>query len=580
MKLFYTHTIWLACLLLFVVAGSLPGCTPQGGTGTDAVLRQADTLMRLHADSAWMLLHRIEHPERLQGGGRALYALLYTQAQYKNKAYPKNDSLIGIAADYYSTQGDAAHRARAFFYCGLTKAAQRQFYEATQYFEKAADAGRSLSDTKLLGSIYLNLGKQKVWQDAVPEGLALLKRSARYALQARDTIGCLMALEELGTAYCQTEQSDSALVYIDEGKRLIAQSPQYEGELYWFYDGQGAWHRQRGELAQAISAIRASLDYDGGQDSAVIKASYLRLGGLYIQTHRYDSAQYCLDRGVANGDLHSMAEYHKQMSELELGKGRLEEAIRHQRQYGRCLQDINDAENAAYLHTLQHQYDAQQNAYDTDRKRYLKNISILGIGMAVLALLLLFCGLLIRRQRRFSDHARQQAVRQTAKIEGLQANVEGKDTALQEMTAELQLLKDQLAGQVQAAQQHSVKQQRLQAHILKTNSVIDKINAFLQLPARQKVRNKEPLLSDKEAQVLLETVNVCYNDFVDRLAAAYPDLSDDEKLLCCLAKIQINRTDMANILGIGIDALEKRKYRLKTKKFGTELSFDQYILSF
>ena len=48
-----------------------------------------------------MMLNTLSPDEMRQNRTRALYALLYTQAQEKNYVYETDDSLINIAVEYY-----------------------------------------------------------------------------------------------------------------------------------------------------------------------------------------------------------------------------------------------------------------------------------------------------------------------------------------------------------------------------------------------------------------------------------------------------------------------------------------------
>lgn len=58
-------------------------------------LSDAERLMAERPDSAFALLQTIIEPEELTGeSNRALYALLFTQAQHKNYITVDNDSLI------------------------------------------------------------------------------------------------------------------------------------------------------------------------------------------------------------------------------------------------------------------------------------------------------------------------------------------------------------------------------------------------------------------------------------------------------------------------------------------------------
>ena len=72
-------------------------------------LHRAEALMNEDPDSAWSVLNAISPDEMGQNRNRALYALLYTQAQDKTYRDETNDSLISVAVDYYRHTDDARH---------------------------------------------------------------------------------------------------------------------------------------------------------------------------------------------------------------------------------------------------------------------------------------------------------------------------------------------------------------------------------------------------------------------------------------------------------------------------------------
>lgn len=73
-------------------------------------LEKIEELLQHQADSAWQILTKMEHPDRLYGRNRAFYSLLYTQACYKNYIPVEGDSLIRFAVEYYSDTADSLRK--------------------------------------------------------------------------------------------------------------------------------------------------------------------------------------------------------------------------------------------------------------------------------------------------------------------------------------------------------------------------------------------------------------------------------------------------------------------------------------
>ena len=67
-------------------------------------MRRADSIMNSNCDSALVLLSQIDGAKLCSNSGRAYYALLLTEARYKNFIPLENDSLISIATEYYTEE--------------------------------------------------------------------------------------------------------------------------------------------------------------------------------------------------------------------------------------------------------------------------------------------------------------------------------------------------------------------------------------------------------------------------------------------------------------------------------------------
>lgn len=85
-------------ILLFAALLAVASCSRTD----DARLAVAERQMAEHPDSALLTLRQIDATS-LNRHNTALYALLLTQAQYKNDITATSDSLINIALDYFPT---------------------------------------------------------------------------------------------------------------------------------------------------------------------------------------------------------------------------------------------------------------------------------------------------------------------------------------------------------------------------------------------------------------------------------------------------------------------------------------------
>ena len=99
-------------------------------------LHRAEALMNENPDSAWTVLNTVSPDEMGQNRTRALYALLYTQAQDKTYQDETNDSLISVAVDDYRDTDDIRHKFLSFYYKGRVYTNAKDYLNAmTCYME-------------------------------------------------------------------------------------------------------------------------------------------------------------------------------------------------------------------------------------------------------------------------------------------------------------------------------------------------------------------------------------------------------------------------------------------------------------
>ena len=145
------------CLFLLLILGALLACNDPKPV-TDA-LHRAEALMNEHPDSAWAVLNTLSPDEMGQNRTRALYALLYTQAQDKTYRDETNDSLISIAVDYYRHTDDARRKFLSYYYKGRVYFNAKDYQNATLCYMEAEQLADEVGDDYLVGLLYAELGR-------------------------------------------------------------------------------------------------------------------------------------------------------------------------------------------------------------------------------------------------------------------------------------------------------------------------------------------------------------------------------------------------------------------------------------
>ena len=164
------------CIFLLLILAALISCNdPKPVTET---LHRAEALMNEYPDSAWTLLNTISSDDMEQKRNRALYALLYTQAQDKTYRDETNDSLISVAVDYYRDTDDVRHKFLSYYYKGRVHFNTKDYLNATTCYMEAEQLADEVGDDYLAGLLYAELGRiYNIYYD-YPKSLEAYQKAA------------------------------------------------------------------------------------------------------------------------------------------------------------------------------------------------------------------------------------------------------------------------------------------------------------------------------------------------------------------------------------------------------------------
>ena len=127
-------------------------------TNISPLLKEAEGYMNERPDSALLLLDSITHREDMSEEQNALWCLLYTQAQDKNRIEHTSDSLIQIAVKYYEKTNLKARKMQAYYYCGNVFYDLNDALQAQEYYLKAYEVGENWNNLYWLCRFCGNLG--------------------------------------------------------------------------------------------------------------------------------------------------------------------------------------------------------------------------------------------------------------------------------------------------------------------------------------------------------------------------------------------------------------------------------------
>ena len=550
--------IAISAVLLLAVAGIV--CWQFAYVRPHRLLLRAEMLMQARPDSALHTLQQLRRPQWLMGENEALYALLMTQACYKNGLPVENDSLIRIATRHYATAADPLRYAWSLFYEGRVCHDADDYRQALDCYQKAGSAASECNDHKLCDLLYFYWGDLLQKEKPYDEAIAKFKESLEHGRMLKDTASIIYTLNRITWSHILDKDYASARSRAGEAIRLSKQV--HDGnKLSTAYQNMGVALEQEGRLKEALAYADSALVK---RDPASLNAVYALKGSIFITMGQTDSARFYIDLANKFGHLDGMygiAGYHYYLSKVEEQEGDYPAALESMRLYAAYKDTIQENVRRDQLMALQKKYDyvKMQNENNLLKaKNQRQGILLLAFAVAFVVILFAIYYLYNVRSRKKEAILRE------------------KDRQLDESLSQLQQAASELVLRME-------KESRLREKVLLLNDTLRHIRMVNGLETVEKERNAGKLkLSAAQTADLTGIVDLCYNNFVKRLQEKFPSLSDDDLCLCCLLKINVKNRDVAILLGMSDDALKKRKYRIKHEKLGLEqsVSLESFLESF
>lgn len=202
-------------------------CRTQDRTYTAAALETADSLMDHDPHAALDTLLRIRDREDFRPGksGRAMYALLLTEARYKCYEPVARDSAIFDAARYYRKHGDRCLYARALVMQGAVLFEQGDAVAALESYKKAEPLLAQSGDLEQLGLLHTRIGE--LYQHSILNYSYSLDRYTK-ALSCFEKAGIdertMYAHVSLAMALISADSCDAAAGHIEKGLEMARQA--------------------------------------------------------------------------------------------------------------------------------------------------------------------------------------------------------------------------------------------------------------------------------------------------------------------------------------------------------------------
>lgn len=496
-----------------------------GCSGSFNKLKTAGDLMETHPDSALHILQNIHSNHLIRPSDKALYALLLSQALDKNDIKVESDSLIRVATDYYK-KNDPLHAGYAWFY--MARCANNSGNAKTQAdaLLKAQGFAENARNDKLLGLVYGDEGDMYASQGEMDSFIVYKKLSYKVFKKANEKYNCVINLLNIGHAYLNAQQPDSAIAYYSLANDLsrsltdiTLHSTIYRSLAMGFYKKR-KYKMALYYLNSAPITHVAIYDYNN---------SYLK-AMVYLDMDKFDSVYLYLNKVKKPAEM--APDYYHLWQTVYEKKGDFKKALYFANKTMEAKDTLSKRNLEISFSGLDKKY-KYQSLQVSNQELIIKNAEnkmLLLIGIIVFGILLLITIL-------------------------WRYNVNKKELIVQKQLVDREKENNQLLD-----------------NQIKTQSIM---LSYVEQYRKQSIKRpidyekKQPVFSSAQNltfhEEIIVSMDVQYHDISKRLYQRFPKLTERDVLICCLLLAGFESGMVATILDVKIESLIKQRYRLRSK---------------
>ena len=503
-------------------------------------LSQAEELIWTAPDSALHLLESISASRHLTGKEQADYALLLSLAQYRCYIPVSSDSLINLAIEYYKDKNDADKKGAAFYVKGcILEEYCKDIPNALLAYKEAETCIPDMDDKQYVARIYSSLGYVNKKSFHFEPAKEYYQKAVQANIDGKDTVAYASNLLNLSTLYYTLHQADSANrcinTLIDIADSLNDLDLQVK--IYNNIANRKIFEKNYAEAEKyLIHAIRLSSPHFPNKLS-------LGLANLYAYTGQKEKADSLFTHLLSCPDLLVRSNSYLDLLNYFLASHPQEHSYLNH--YIALTDSIYKENRAEEVGKIQQKYDNEVLARTNDQL-YFKWIltSVVGSLICIIAVTFL--------QKKWR-----------------------KANALQKQIEELEEKKKVLTSSSQENERYVIQISELESQINDLKNEKRRLKYFIKKTKKSKENKEDDYSSifktylsitkdktyDKELERdnLRQWLNLTNQNFTDKLIKHYPVLSKSNQLMdvCCLTALNLSIEDIATLLGIGEQTVER-----------------------
>lgn len=613
----YILYILIACTALLNIqcSGNVKEKTPL------PELVHAESVMFDHPDSALHILEAMPMPSaRRDKENHALWCLLVTQAQYKRMMKIPSDSLVRIAYDYYKPTDNTRRKAMSALYMGNINYELGNIEDAMRYYLEGKTAVEKTDDYKTGYLIMSSLADLYLFRNLADYALDACTKAYNYAIKDSNKRYQMSALKFLARCYCIRHEFPKAIDTYNKCSSISLELGQKDEYYYQIQTEISLVYSNSGNLEKSL-VLSKSLPVE--YQSTVL------IGKNYYYLNEHDSAYIYLQKSLDTDNVYTKALIYELLYKIS--------DSHKYRQYLKTYCDsllfytdsVMSLDKGKEIIAYKEKYDHQKLITEQQRLKLEKADAQRMMFIITICLIVVIAVVAYLYQKRLVR--KETTIRkQSEQLQDYMLQLHEYETQLMQNNRYMEELKEQLSSHDNDSDERHEQQEQMErlgaensrlqttiqdlqkrigeysSRLSEARKDVEQLRSLseesLKLKERERrltdyvvdnhrlvaeLRTRSRVLSESEWQELTQLCESTWGDFIHRLLAFCPQLTEQELRLCLLIRLRFGNAQLAAIFAVSPASISQKKFRLKKHlsesgqgSFPEEMTLDRWLAEF
>lgn len=506
-------------------------------------------------------------PGEISDGTNRLGLICLAQGKYYQA-----EAFFQQSLKLYATLRDTAGVAIATHNLGVISYYKSEFDKAAKYYNQSLHMAEKIGDEKRINSNLLNLGLLYSTQRESGKAKSYIKRALSNHQRTNSEAGLASCWQGLGTAHFNALEFDSSLTAHQNSLIIYEKLGKQDGvaqqlcNIADIYIQQGRYDRAKEPYLRSVKIRKENNDQYG------LILSYTGLANMHYAAGEQTRAQSYYDSALTvSKEINSpwkTADLYFFISDFQASSGNYKAAYEALKHYSTAMDTLLSGEKLNLVHEIEAQHENEKKEQILQNKQteigYLRKTNRLFVWLLISCVVIAFLIVILLAGRSRQIRAKAQRAIELEKKDRELAQAKKK-----EIEMELDYKKKELT--------------QMALHISNQNEFLESFkNSLTDVSSEKQLRTlgqelKTKILIDKQREDFEMNIELIHEDFFRKLNEKFPGLTENEKKLCAMLRLNLSSKEIASVQNISVKSVEMNRYRLRKK---LQLNGDEALAPF